>query len=123
MSDSVLVVVGSEAAAGLAELPVVPDADCERQESLADACPDAVECAAAVPLERELAFDRVDDRFDPLADAAERAEAGLLVAAVGAEQPGRQRADDLFERFACEAFVADDELVAVEGAAAAHPVE
>src|SRR6266508_6048131 len=123
MSDSVLVVIGGEAAAGIADLPVVPDADCEGEDALADARPDAVECAAAVALERELALGGVDDRFDPLTDAAERAEARLFVAAVGAQQRGRERADDLFELFACEALVADDEFIAVEGAAAAHAVE
>jgi hypothetical protein len=40
---------------------------------------------AAVVLERELALGGVDDRLDPLPDAAERAEARALVAAVGAE--------------------------------------
>src|SRR5262245_41087660 len=123
MSDSVSVVVGREAAAGLAELPVVPDADREGEHALADACPDAVEGAAAVAFERELSFGCVDDRFDPLADAAERAVAGLFVAAVGSEQSGRERADDLLELLAGEAFVADQEFVAVEGAAAAHALE
>src|SRR6266540_3245156 len=123
MSDSVLVVIGGEAAAGFAEVPVVPDADREREQALADARADAIGCAAAVALERELAFDRVDDRFDPLADAAERAVARLLVAAVGAQQRACQRARDLLELFAREAFVADDELVAVERAGAAHAVE
>jgi hypothetical protein len=36
------VVIGGEAAAGLSVSPVVPDARGERQDSLADACPDAV---------------------------------------------------------------------------------
>src|SRR6266498_688719 len=101
MSDSVLVVIGGEAAAGFAELPVVPDADREREQALADARPDAIGCA----------------------DAAERAVARLLVAAVGAQQRACQRAHDLLELFAREAFVADDELVAVERAGAAHAVE
>src|SRR3990170_1807713 len=123
MSDSVSVVVGGEAAAGLAGLPVVPDADGECEDALADACPDAGWGAAAVAFERELAFDRVDDRFDPLADAAEGAVAGLFVAAVGAQEGARERGDDLFELFAGEAFVAYDELVALQGAGGAHVVE
>jgi len=72
MSDSVSVVIGGEVAAWLADLRVVPDADCEGEDALADGRPDAVECAAAVAFEVELAFGGVDDRFDPLADAAER---------------------------------------------------
>src|SRR5215470_14348595 len=123
MSDSVSVVIGGEAASGLAQLPVVPDADRAGEHALADAGPDALEGAAAVVFERELAFDGVDDRLDPLAEAAERAEARLLVFAVGAQQPGRERANDLLELLAGEAFVADDELGAVEGAAFAHPLE
>src|SRR2546423_7092006 len=83
MSDSVSVVIGCEAAAWLAGLPVVPDAGGEGEDALADACPDAGEGAAAVVFEGELAFGGVDDRFDPLTDAAEGAVAGLLVAAGG----------------------------------------
>jgi hypothetical protein len=123
MIDSVSMVVGCEVAAWLAVLPVVPDADRECEDALADACPDAVECAAAVAFEGELAFGGVDDRFDPLADAAERPGAGLLAFAVGAEELGGEGVGDLFELVACEALVADDDLEALEGAVAAHPVE
>ena len=70
-----------------------------------------------------LAFGRFDDRFDPLADPAEVAVAVGLVFAVGAEEPGGELADDLFELRAGEPFVADDELVTLEGAVVAHPVE
>jgi hypothetical protein len=55
MSDSVLVVVGGEAAAGVAELLVVPDRCGEGEQSLCDADEDAGERAAAVALERQLA--------------------------------------------------------------------
>src|SRR6266851_1270601 len=124
MIDSVCsVVVGGEAAAGLSVLPVVPDAGCEREDSLADTYPDAVEGAAAVAFERELVFGGVVDRFDPLPDTAEVAVAGLLVLAVGAQQLGCELLDDLFELLAGEAFVADDDLVAAQLAVAAHPVE
>src|SRR5437773_1641548 len=100
MSDSVSVVIGGEAAAGVAGLPVVPDAGGEGEDALADAGPDAGEGAAAVACERELAFGGVDDRFDPLADAAERAVARLFVAAVGAQERVRERADDPLELLA-----------------------
>src|SRR5581483_2984332 len=123
MSDSVSVVIGCEAVAGVARLPVVPDADGECEYALADAGPDAGEGAAAVAFERELAFGGVDDRFDPLADTAEGAEARRFVAAVGPQQAGRERAGDLLELLAGEAFVGDDELVTAERAASAHPLE
>src|SRR6266511_1102858 len=85
MSDSVCgvsVVVDGEVAAGVADLPVVPEAGGEREQALGDAGDQAGHGVGAVLFERELAFDRVDDRFDPLADAAEAAEAWLLVFAV-----------------------------------------
>src|SRR3989304_6222003 len=114
MSDSVSVVIGGEATARIADLPVVPDADRKREHALADTRPDAVGGAATVAFERELAHDGVDDRLDPLANAAERAEARRFVATVGTQQLGRERADDLFELLAREALVADDELIALE---------
>src|ERR1019366_4250338 len=91
MTDSVFtgsVVVVGEVAAGrigesvLPELPAVPDAGGEGEYSLADACPDPGGDVAAVFLERELAFERVVDRLDPLADPAEPAQPGLLAAAI-----------------------------------------
>ena len=75
-------VVGGEAAAGLVDEPVVPAAGGEREHALADARPDAVGGVGAVAFERELALECVVDRFDPLADAAERAEPPWFVAAV-----------------------------------------
>src|ERR1700678_3688327 len=123
MVDSVSVVVGGEAAAGLLELPVVPDADGECEDALADAGPDALGGAAAVAFEGELAFGRLDDRFDPLADPSEVPVAGGVVFAVGTEEAGGELTDDLFELCTGEAFVADDELVALEGAVTTHPVK
>src|SRR3954454_5434576 len=79
MSDSVSVVIGGEAAPGLADLPVVPAAGGQCEDALAHARPDAFGGVAAVTLERELAFEGVVNGLDPLADAAERAEARLLV--------------------------------------------
>jgi hypothetical protein len=45
--------------------------------------------------------------------------AGLFVAPVGSQQPGCEGGDGLFKLCACEAFVTDDALVAVEGGVAA----
>jgi hypothetical protein len=90
MTDSVWglgsVVVGGEVTAGVAEVPVVPEAGSERKQALGDARDQAGHGVGAVALERELAFDRVDDRLDPLAHTAEVAEAGRLVLAVGAQK-------------------------------------
>src|SRR6266545_3384377 len=103
MTDSVWVsvVVGDEVTsgrvddAGLPELPVVPDASGEGEYALADANPDACGDVTAVIFERELSLERVVDRLDPLAHAAERSEALALVLAVGADERGVQRGDDL----------------------------
>src|ERR671932_2816253 len=116
MSDSVSVVIGGEAAAGLTDLPVVPDAGREGEHALADPHPDTGEGATAMALERELALEGVDDRLDPLAQPSERAEAGLLVAPVGAHEPTAERGDELLELRAREALVADHGLAAGEGA-------
>ena len=82
MIDS-LVVVGGESAAGLSDLPVVEEDGGEGEEAAGDAADEAGEGAAAVAFEGELVFEGVEGRFDPLADAAEGAEAWLFVFAVG----------------------------------------
>src|SRR5688500_2946343 len=99
MTDSVSagsVVVGGEAAAWLVDEPVVPAAGGESEEALADAHPDALEGVCAVAVER------VGDRFDPLAQAPERAKARLLVAAVGPDERGVERGDEALELLARE---------------------
>src|SRR3954449_3684561 len=90
MTDSVWgcgsVVVGGEVAAGVADVPVVPEDGCEREQALGDAGEQSGHGVRAVAFERELTFDRVDDRLDPLAHAAKAAEARLLAFAVGAQK-------------------------------------
>src|SRR5712691_11383401 len=89
MIDSVCsgsVVVGGEVAAGLAGVPVVPESGGEREEALGDPGDQSGRGVGAVLFERELAFDRVEHGFDRLPDAAEAAEAGGLVFAVGAQE-------------------------------------
>ena len=93
-------------------LPVVEDGGGEGEQAAGDAADEAGEGAAAVAFERELVFERVEGRFDPLADAAERAEAWLFVFAVGAQQPAAERGDVLLELGAGEAFVGDHDLAA-----------
>ena len=128
MSDAVLfwwsVVVGGESAAGLVGEPVVPAAGGEREYALADAGPDAVGGVGAVAFERELALEGVVDRFDPLADAAECAEAPWFVAAVGADEMGAERVvDELLKLGAGEPFVGDVDLLAVQQLGAGGAVE
>src|SRR6266496_5502678 len=124
MSDSVSVVIGGEAAPGLADLPVVPAAGGECEYALAHARPDAFGGVAAMTFERELAFEGVVDGLDPLADAAERAEARLLVAAVGADELCAERlGDELLELGAREPLVGDEDLLAVQQLATCRAFE
>ncbi len=90
MSDSVRmdgsVVLGDEMAAWVADVPVVPEAGGEREQALRDAGDEALQGASAVAFDRELVLAGVDDRLDPLSDAAERTEATWFVAAVGTHE-------------------------------------
>jgi hypothetical protein len=78
------VVVGGEPAAGVAELPLVEERGCERQQAPGDAADQAGKGAAAVALQRELVLEGVEGRLDPLADATQRAVTARLVLAVAA---------------------------------------
>src|SRR5919108_491123 len=113
-------VIGDERAAGLVDLPVVPDGGGEREHAQRDAGEDALERAAAVALERERVLGLVDDRLDPLADATECSEASRFVFAVGPDELGPERAHDLFELGAGEALVADHDLSADKRALEQH---
>ena len=52
-----------------------------------------------------MALERVEDGLDPLTDAAEATEPGLLVFAVGSDQMGADALDEGFEVVPGEAFV------------------
>src|SRR5579859_4107572 len=132
MTDSVStgsVVVVDEVAAGrldesvVPEGPAVPDAGGESEDALADACPDAGGDVSAVVLERELAFEGVVDRLDPLTDPAELAEPWLLVAPVSPNEGGVEGGDSALELATGEPFVADDELTSAEQAPLAGALE
>src|ERR1700680_3703744 len=129
MTDSVcmvsVVVVGEVAAGGVdlvgvPEQPVVPDAGGEGEEALTDSGPDAFGDVGAVVFEGELAFERVVDRLDPLADSAEFAEPFGFVFAVGADELRVERGDDLLKLLAGEALVGDDGLLTGETVVAAR---
>src|SRR6266545_268246 len=108
---------------GFPERPAVPDTGGQGEHSLTDPGPDAFGDVAAVEFQRELALGGLVDRLDPLADAAELAEPGLFVFAVGADEGGVQSRDCLLELAPGEAFVADDDLLAGEEPLAAGAVE
>jgi hypothetical protein len=110
MVDSESVVIHGEVTSGRAFTPVVPAPSREREQALEEAGDEAVDGAGAMVLERELVLAGVDDRLDPLPHAGERAEARLLVAAVGTDEGRPVVADDLLELLAREALVADDHL-------------
>src|SRR5918999_287421 len=118
MVDSELVGVGGEVAAGVADLPVVPEAGGEGEQAHPDAGAEAGQGAGAVAFEPELALAGPEDRFDALADVPERAEAGLLVAPVGAQQARSLRGDEALEVVAGEALVGDDRVTGQR-----HPFE
>src|SRR6185369_6565047 len=80
--------VGDEAAGGAVELVVEGDAGCEGEEALKDACPETVEGAGAVAFEREEVFERLEDRFDALADWGEVWSLAGLVSAARADDQG-----------------------------------
>jgi hypothetical protein len=86
MVDSELVGIGGEVAAGLADLPVVPEAGGEGEQPHPDPGAEAGKGASAVALQPELALAGPEHRFDALADESQGAEAGLLVAAVGSQK-------------------------------------
>src|SRR4051795_12835291 len=73
--------VVDEGAAGAAELVVERDAGGEGEQSLADACSEAVQGAGAVAFEREQVFAGPEDAFDALADRGQvRPWTGLVFA-------------------------------------------
>src|SRR4051812_49638832 len=71
--------------------------------------------------ERELALGGLVDRLDPLADPAELAESGLLVAAVGSDEGGIEFVHGVLELAAGEPFVGDDDFLAHEQPLTARP--
>jgi hypothetical protein len=67
------------------------------EQALGDAGHNSRQGARPVTLERELLLERLEDRFDPLAHAAERAKARRLVVAVRAHQAAAVVGDELLE--------------------------
>src|SRR5512133_4225591 len=101
MSDSEVVgcsmVVGSEVAAWPAELLVEPQHRGQGEQTLGDSDPDPGNAAPAVLFQAELAFERVDDALDALADPAQVPMTDRFVATVGPDKDRLQLADLAFE--------------------------
>src|SRR5216684_8741362 len=105
------VVISQERALdGLAGGVVVPDGGGEGEDALQDADGDAVDGAAAVLLEVELAFEGVVDGLDDLAERLEVLPAGGLGLALagGPEQDHPGAGELVLEVAAVVALVADD---------------
>ena len=103
--------VGGERSRGLAGLPVEVDGRCEGKDACGDSADEPGGGLGEVVFEPELVFERVDDRLDPLADAADRRLLAFrLVASARAQQQRAEVGDGCFEIGACEAFVGDHEL-------------
>jgi len=103
--------VGGECSCWLAGLPVEVDGGAEGEDAGGDAADETGGGFGEVVFEPELVFECLDDRFDPLADEAERwLRPGGLVGAAGADDHGAELVDGVFEVAAGEAFVAEDEL-------------
>src|SRR3954447_16924598 len=108
MVDSKSVAVSGEVAAWVPDVVVMDESGGEGEQPQCDADADAGDGAAAVAFERELALAGPDDRFDPLADGAQRAVVGRLVFAVGPQEAGVQAGHVRLELLAREALVGDD---------------
>src|SRR5512132_2295228 len=88
------VVVGDQGALDRGgEPPVEPDPSGQGQQSLRDADPEALDGVGAVAFQAELILEGVEDRLDPLAHPAQRAEPARLIGTVGTDQSSVQAAN------------------------------
>jgi hypothetical protein len=88
----------------------VPDGGGHGQQALGGAGVDAEVGAGAVFFQGQLSLEGVEDGLDPLADPADGAVAGDLVAAVGADQAQPETvSDQVLELAPGEALVADQD--------------
>src|SRR5712692_3052795 len=95
----------------LAGLPVEVDRGAEGEDAGGDAGVETGWGAGEVVFELELVFECLDDRFDPLADEADRRlEALGLVLAARPQDEAAELPDRLLELAPGEAFVAEEEL-------------
>jgi len=109
MTDSVYergsVIICDQPSARVADVPVMKEKSGEREQAPGDASEKVRHCVGTVALQREFDPDRLDHRPDPLAHAAERAKAGLLVIAVRAQEDRAEAADQHPEVLASNVLV------------------
>src|SRR5665809_104859 len=114
ISSKGLVVVGDERSggSGLVGGFVMPDGGGEGEESLADACGDALGFAAAVAFEVELGFEGLVDGFDDLAEWSEESLQGPgFLSFDGGSDQGDTGVDEFgFEPGGAVALVGDKDL-------------
>jgi hypothetical protein len=100
-----LVPVGGEGSGWLAGLPVEVDGGAEGEDACGDAAGEAGGGAGEVVFEPELVFEVLHDRFDALADPADRGSGSVvLVVAAGTLQQSAERGDGGLEVCSGEAF-------------------
>jgi hypothetical protein len=96
-----------------ASLPVEVNGGAGGEDAGGDAREQAFGAADEVAFESQLVFERLDDRFDSLAERADRRPWPVgFVGSGWAEDEGAELADGLLELAAGKAFVAEDELAA-----------
>jgi hypothetical protein len=110
MVDSELVGIGGVVAAGLADVPVVPEAGGGGGRRRPNSGAEAREGGGAVALVSGLALAGPEGRFDGLAGESRRAGAGLLVAPVGTREGRSLVCDEAVEVVAREALVGDQRV-------------
>src|SRR3954466_2561529 len=107
MVDSKSVAVSGEVAAWVTDVVVMDESGGEGEQPQCAADADAGDGAAAVAFERKLALAGPDDRFDPLADRAQRAVTARFVFSVGPQEASAQASHVGLEFLAREALVGD----------------
>lgn len=108
-------VIGGEVAAWAAESLVEPERCGQGEQALGDPDPDPGHSPAAVLLQAELTLEGVDDALNALADRAQVAVTGGLVAAVRPLEAGAQITDLAVERGPGKAFVPNDGRAGQQG--------
>src|SRR5919109_415623 len=108
MLDSVSVAVGGEVAAWVTDVVVVEEPGGEGEQPERDTGAEALDGAAAVGFEGELALAGPEHGLDPLSHRAERSVPARFVLAVGSEEVRAARGHVGFEVSAGEAFVGHD---------------
>src|SRR5262245_3499961 len=109
LTTSLRVVGDQGALVWLAEFPVPPDPGGQGEQPLGDPDVHTGQGAPAMLLQRQLAFEGVEQALDPLANPTQRPLAAGFSLAVRAQQPRAILAHQLLELPTSEALVADQQ--------------